>query len=295
MVTKHWTTYLLQYGQLVTNVFANKLLTLKHKSIEWEKEKGIKDENTLRDMELELEYLGDREGQGFVSFKAKERLIKLEMDCNRILKDQEETWHLRSHAICRLFRAPPEVNLAEIIKVADHFPIFVDQEVGEGLLLLVTMGEFEDTLKWFKNDKSHRPDGWLIEFYLSFFDILGNELLQIIEYCQTRGWLYDAFNLTFISLIPKTDDPQSFNDFRSISLCNCIYKIIAKLITNRLKPILSKHISPEKFAFIDHHHIHEAVGIAQEAIHSIKTRKLKGMVLKIDLAKAFDIPAGFIF
>lgn len=100
--------------------------------------------------------------------------------------------------------------------------------------------------------------------------------------------MYDAFNSTFIALIPQIDDPQSFNDFSHISLFNCIYKIISKIIANRLNPILSKHISPKQFSFLEHRHIHEAIGTTQEALHSIKTKKFKGMVLKIDLATEFD-------
>jgi len=89
-------------------------------------------------------------------------------------------------------------------------------------------------------------------------------------------------------IIPKTDPPTSFHDFRPISLCNCLYKIIAKIIANRIKPILSEHIPQEQFAFLHNRHIHEAIGSAQEALHSIKLRKLKGMALKIDLSKALD-------
>lgn len=96
--------------------------------------------------------------------------------------------------------------------------------------------------------------------------------------------MYEAFNSTFIALIPKSDYLESFNDFCPISLCNCIYKIIA----NRLKLVLFAHISPEQFTFLNHRQIHDAIGTAQEVLHSIKVKKLKGMVLKIDLAKAFD-------
>jgi len=99
--------------------------------------------------------------------------------------------------------------------------------------------------------------------------------------------MYDAFNSPFIALIPKSDSPLTFNDFRPISLCNCIYKIIAKIIANYLKPILSEHISPKQFAFLNHRQIHEVVGTTKGVLHSIKIKRLKGMILKIDLAKAF--------
>jgi len=127
-----------------------------------------------------------------------------------------------------------------------------------------------------------------MEFYSVFFDILEPDLLRLIEECRMQDRMWESFNSTFIALIPKSDYPLTFDDFRPISLCNCIYKIIAKIIANRLKPILSAHISPQQFSFLQNRQIHEAVGTAQELLHSVQTKKLKGMILKIDLSKAFD-------
>lgn len=109
-----------------------------------------------------------------------------------------------------------------------------------------------------------------------------------MEECRISGSIYNVVNTTFIALIPKSDSPSSFNDFRPISLCNCLYKIISKVIVNHLQPILSHHIAPQQFAFLEHRQIHEAIGTAHEAIHSIWTKHIKGIILKIDLAKAFN-------
>jgi len=148
--------------------------------------------------------------------------------------------------------------------------------------------ELEATTKWFKKDKSPGPDGWTIEFYIAFFDISGNDLLRIVEDCRRNGNIPSAIKSNFIALIPKSDSPTSFNEFRPISLCNCVYKIIAKIIANHLKPILSRHISPEQFAFLQHRQIHEVIATAQELLHTLQTKKQKGMILKVDLSKAFD-------
>lgn len=68
------------------------------------------------------------------------------------------------------------------------------------------MGELESTLKWFKKDKSPGPYGWSVEFYLAFFELLGKDLLQIIEECRTSGQMYEAFTrpslLSSLNLIP---------------------------------------------------------------------------------------------
>jgi hypothetical protein len=62
-------------------------------------------------------------------------------------------------------------------------------------------------------------------------------------------WMRDI-NSTFIALIPKIKNPTSVTEFRPISLCNVIYKIISKILANRLKRILPQIISPNQSAFI---------------------------------------------
>jgi hypothetical protein len=63
---------------------------------------------------------------------------------------------------------------------------------------------------------------------------------------------------------------------------------VAKIIARRLKPILSSSISREQFGFLEGRKIHEAIGVAQEGMHNMKTKKLKGVVMKIDLSKVYD-------
>eukprot|EP00253_Pinus_taeda_P021811 PITA_21811 len=188
----------------------------------------------------------------------------------------------------QLFKALSCVSLPDIIWTAGLFPNFVEPDHLEDLINPVSLGEMESTLKWFKRDRGPRLDSWPVDFYLTFFDILGPDLLVVVEECQTGGRLHDPINSTFIALIPKLDSPLSFNDFHPISLCNYLYKIISKIIANQIKPILSEHISPEKFAFLQNRQIHEATCSVQEVIHSIKLKNLKKMTLKINLSKAFD-------
>jgi len=133
----------------------------------------------------------------------------------------------------------------------------------------VSKEELEATIKWFKKDKSPGLDGWTIEFYISFFEILGDDLLKIVEDYRRSGRISPAIKSTFIALILKFDNPSSFNDFRPISVSNCMYKIIVKIIVNQLKPILSKHISSEQFALLSHKQIHEAIAIVQELLHTV--------------------------
>lgn len=99
-------------------------------------------------------------------------------------------------------------------------------------MMKVTKEELGAAIKWFKKDKSPGPYGWTIEFYIDFFDILGDDLLKIVEDYRRSGRISPAIESTFIALILKSNNPSSFNDFQPISLHNCLYKIISKIIAN---------------------------------------------------------------
>ena len=115
---------------------------------------------------------------------------------------------------------------------------------------------------------------------------MGEDLRLVIEDSRSCSKILPTFNSTFIAIIPRSDKPSSFEQYWPISLCNCIYKAIA----SRLKPFLfnSIYISEEQLKFLVGREIHEAVGVAQEGLHSMKTKNLKGAILKIDLVKAYD-------
>jgi hypothetical protein len=110
----------------------------------------------------------------------------------------------------------------------------------------------------------------------------------VVEDSSRTQKVLGAFNSTFLTLITKKESPTSFNDIRPISLFHCIYKIIAKIIVDRVKKIFSKTISKENFGFLHGRQIHEAIGVAQESLHYIKTQRLKAMVMKLDLSKAYN-------
>ena len=172
--------------------------------------------------------------------------------------------------------------------------MFGEQD-GERLFELVSLAEIHSTLKAFEHSKSPGPDGWTVEFFLHFFDLVGPELLAMVEDSRIHGYVCGSLNSTFVALIPKSDKPTTFAGYRPISLCNLIYKIITKIISSRLKKGLSLGISEEQFGFLENRQIADAIAIAQETLHSIKVKNKKALVLKLDLIKAYDrVDWGFL-
>jgi hypothetical protein len=151
--------------------------------------------------------------------------------------------------------------------------------------------EFKEALFSMHSDKAPGPDGFNPAFYKHFWELCGKEIYESSVQWLQRGRFPEHMNDTNIVLIPKVDRPTSMKDLRPISLCNVVYKILSKVLANRLKPLLHRYISVEQSAFIADRSILNNVMVAMETIHHMKC-KVKGKVgevaLKIDINKAYD-------
>ena len=93
---------------------------------------------------------------------------------------------------------------------------------------------------------------------------------------------------TYITLIPMKDKSEDYNDFHPLSLCNLIYKVVTKIISNINEPFFKKSISMEHFGFLYNHQILNVVGVDQECMHSIKIKNIQSFILMMDLIKDYD-------
>jgi mannosylglycoprotein endo-beta-mannosidase len=104
--------------------------------------------------------------------------------------------------------------------VENLYRLMVTEEDTQTLEKPCFLEDIENILKGFTKDKSPGPDGWNVEFFLHYFELVGDDLLGMVEESRHNGDVIKSLNSTFLVLIPKANIPTSFGDYRPISLCN---------------------------------------------------------------------------
>ena len=120
---------------------------------------------------------------------------------------------------------------------------------------------------------------------------MGDEVGHFIIDILNSGSMPSHLNMTHIALIPKVKNPISIIEFRPISLCNVVYKLISKVLANHLKKILHYIISPTQSAFIPVRLITDNILAVYETLHTMHSRmggKKSFMAVKLDMSKAYD-------
>ena len=124
--------------------------------------------------------------------------------------------------------------------------------------------------------KALGPDGLLAIFFKRFWNMLGDDLVKEVLAVINNAVVPYGWNDTTIVLIPKIDNPEMVAQFRPISLCNVVYKVISKMLSSRLKVILPDIISHHQSAFVPGRLITDNILLAYECIHTMKKKKGKG-------------------
>ncbi|KAK9938568.1 hypothetical protein M0R45_015297 [Rubus argutus] len=139
--------------------------------------------------------------------------------------------------------------------------------------------------------KSPGPDGFPGLFFHKFWDVVNNLVYETSLDFGSGLVNLSTLNQTHIALIPKIPNPERTSHFRPISLCNNSYKILSKLIANRLKAILPALISHNQNAFVPNRQIQDNILLAHESYHYLKLKREGGnhdLGLKLDMNKAYD-------
>ena len=112
--------------------------------------------------------------------------------------------------------------------------------------------------------------------------------MQSFEEFHVQNSMTCSLNATFLVFIPKKRRAGDMKDFRPISLLGSLYKLLAKVLANRLKRVMGKVVSNSQNAFVGSKQILDAILIANEAVDSRKRSSNAGLVCKLDIEKAYD-------
>ena len=167
----------------------------------------------------------------------------------------------------------------------------VAKEMNDQLIQPFTKEEIVEALIQMCPTKAPGPDGLPATFYQKHWNSVSRGVVNTCLHILNEQGTITSLNHTHIALIPKVKQPGKVTDFRPISLCNVIYRIIAKAIANRLKHHLHNIISPSQSAFIPNRLIADNIIIGYECLYKIRHCKGKrsGLVaLKLDISKAYD-------
>lgn len=176
--------------------------------------------------------------------------------------------------------------------IATHWQGRLSDEEKESIGGEASVEEIKSALWSLKAFKASSPDGLHAGFFHRFWLIVGNSMIDMIKKVFVERKVPEFLNRTHIAFIPKIQGLETLGNYRLISLCNTIYKVVTKIIVARLRPHLEKIISPLQTAFVPGRKGIDNAIIVQEIIHTLSKKKKKGkvgyMALKIDLEKAYD-------
>jgi len=135
-----------------------------------------------------------------------------------------------------------------------------------------TAEEIQAIVNNMRSNAAPGPDGFNAAFYKAAWKWIGKDVSKLVTDFYVTNCLHKELNKTHIALIPKVNAPNTPKDYRPISLCNVIYRIIAKTLADRIKIHLPHIIHPAQTAFMQGRHIASNIIIAQEIIHSFNLK-----------------------
>lgn len=198
------------------------------------------------------------------------------------VEDMEDVVGVAAQYFNNLFFASPCTRIEKCLEAVPHKVTF---DMQQTLTTKFNADEIKVALFQMGPTKLPGPNGMNALFYQKFWHIVGDNVVSAILEFLNNGHMLPALNHTHIVLIPKIKNPNKMSAFLPISLCNVIYKIIAKVLANRLKQILPHIIAPIQSAFVLGRLITDNVLMAYEALHMIhgqKKGKTRTLALKLE-------------
>ncbi|WOL07610.1 hypothetical protein Cni_G16354 [Canna indica] len=154
----------------------------------------------------------------------------------------------------------------------------------------VSLNEIWCSLNSLGRGKSPGMDGFTLEFYIHNWKIVKMDIKNELDKFWVTKSCPQEWKETVLVLVPKVEKARKIEEFRPIALCNVLYKVLTKIIVNRIRPVLCKLISPAQSAFILGRPMQDNVLVVNEVVNAFHTSKAKEpyFIMKLDLEKAYD-------
>ncbi|XP_041995567.1 uncharacterized protein LOC121745649 [Salvia splendens] len=182
-----------------------------------------------------------------------------------------------------------DYSLRGTFRIRGHFPAIRNEDMAV-LGTQVKREEIKVALFEMAPNKVPGVDGLHAAFFKSQWEVVGDSVCSMIQRIFNGAPIEPELNRTSIVLIPKVPNPKFITEFRHISLCPVLYRLVTRVVVNRLKGVLKYVIAPNQVSFVLGRCITDNIIIAQECIHTMQNckRKYGWMAIKVDLEKAYD-------
>ncbi|KAF3781885.1 Transposon TX1 uncharacterized protein [Nymphaea thermarum] len=149
-------------------------------------------------------------------------------------------------------------------------------------------GRIKNAVWALSSGKAPDIDGFPVEYFRTFWEVCSADVFVFCDEFASNSVFLKEFNQATCVLVPKHLNPTDVTHFRPISILGTPYKIIAKLLSLRLAPIMPCIINPFQVAFVKGQRLQDTVVLANEVVHSLYCLRLHSFILKLDISKAFD-------
>ena len=234
----------------------------------------------VRDGEKNSKYFFSLEKRNYT----KKIMRRLNVD-GKVIMDQDKILQAQKEYYQDLYTD----SSASEFKIENTSGITVNDSQKLMLAAPITVHECYDALMMMKNDKTPGSDGLPAEFYKIFWVDIRDILLKYYIFCHDTGMLGTTAREGIISLLPKGNkDPTLLKNWRPLTLLNLDYKILGKVLANRLKITLDTIIGPQQTGFMAGRQISDNIRKAIDVVTYAQEKKKKWLLMTIDFEKCFD-------